>query len=106
MDPEFRLRRNVRRFACTICGRCFPRMVLNYRGYRPAIAAHGAKVQNTNNVDDVRTSFLARFDRSLQRHLCAGDDAGASPVWAGLGPQVVKCKREVSVSHGYTSFSL
>ena len=57
-------------------------------------------------MDDVRASFLARFDRSLQCHLYESDDAEASPVWAGLGPRVVEINREVSVSHGYTSFSL
>jgi hypothetical protein len=74
--------------------------------YRPAIAGQGAKTQNTNNVDDVRACLLARVDRSLQRNLDESDDAEARPVWTGLGPRVIKFNREVSVSHGHTSFSL
>ena len=74
--------------------------------YRPAIAGMRAKTQNTNNVDDVRARFLARVDRSLQRYVHESDNAEASPVWAGLGPRVTKFNREVSVSHGHTSFSL
>ena len=57
-------------------------------------------------MDDVRARFLARVDRSLQRNIHESDDAEASPVWTGLGLRVVKINREVSVSHGHTSFSL
>jgi hypothetical protein len=74
--------------------------------YRPAIAGKRAKTQDTDNVDDVRACFLARVDRSLQRPVRSGDDAGASPVWAGLGPRVANFEREVRVSHGHTSFSM
>src|SRR5271163_1901671 len=74
--------------------------------YPSAIAGSRTKMQNPNNVDDACARFLAHIDRSLRRHLHLGDDAEASPVWAGLGPRVVKFKREGSVSHGYTSFSL
>jgi hypothetical protein len=54
------------------------------------------------HVDDVR----ARFDRSLRRVFWKSNDTEASPVWTGLGLQVVKINREGSVSHGHTSFSL
>jgi len=74
--------------------------------YRPSIAGKRAKAQNTNNVDDVRACFLARVDRSLQHYVHESDNAEASPVWAGLGPRVIKINREVIVSHGHTSFSL
>ena len=74
--------------------------------YRPAIVGQGAKTQNTNNVDDLCARFLARFNRSLQRSIHESDDAEARPVWTGLGPRVGKFNREVSVSHGHTSFSL
>ena len=57
-------------------------------------------------MDNVRIRFLARVDRSLQRNVHESDDADARPVWTGLGPRVVKFIREVSVSHGHTSFSM
>jgi hypothetical protein len=65
-----------------------------------------ARIQNTDNVDDVRICFFARVDRSLQRHVDKVDDAEASPIWAGLGPRGIKSNREVSVSHGDPSFSV